>query len=205
MADTTTAATENRDEPTVDSGNEGSRPTSERPARETTERTADNMLWAAQTMADVARRAMDQGQEAMRLCLSAMTEPQVSFVETTYAQGRRAAASTTDVAGAYQQAMDRAAADIEGLIISYTRLVRGAQQWQQACLELAQRGFEKFGRKPQEALRCASPSEAARLQRDLYLDMVETMISSNMTMFQLLSQIAQDALCPLQDRSRPAV
>ncbi|MBV8867971.1 MAG: hypothetical protein JOY65_00935, partial [Acetobacteraceae bacterium] len=51
-------------------------------------------------------------------------------------------------------------------------------------------------------LRAGSPVEAAQIQRDLYVEMVNSAIASGSTLLQLAGQIAQDTARPLQDRAR---
>jgi hypothetical protein len=91
---------------------------------------------------------------------------------------------------------------VQALAVSWTHLVRGAQQWQHAYFDMAQRALQRFGSRPQELLRAGSPAEAAQVQRDLYVETVNNAIASSSTLLQLAGQIAQDTARPLQERAR---
>jgi hypothetical protein len=161
---------------------------------------------AAQHSAEVvgllASRALEQGREGVRQGLRTVAEAQRPVAERGYAQGQQAIETAARVSEAYRQAAERAAEDLQALAVSWTQLVRGAQQWQHAYFDMAQRALQRLGGRPQALLRAGSPVEAAQVQRDLYVETVNNAIASSSTLLQLAGQIAQDTARPLQERAR---
>ncbi|MBV8870003.1 MAG: phasin family protein, partial [Acetobacteraceae bacterium] len=161
---------------------------------------------AAQHSAEVAgllaSRAIEQGREGVRLGLRTVAEAQRPVAERGIAQGQQAIETAAGVSEAYRQAAERAAEDVQALAVSCTHFVRGAQQWQHAYFDMAQRALQRFGGRPQALLRAGSPVEAAQVQRDLYVEMVNSAVASGSTLLQLAGQVAQDIARPLQERAR---
>ena len=161
---------------------------------------------AAQRSAEVvgllASRAIEQGREGVRQGFRTVAEAQRPVAERGYAQGQQAIETAARVSEAYRQAAERTAEDAQALAVSYTHLLRGAQQWQHAYFDMAQQAFHRFGGRPQALLRANSPVEAAQIQRDLYVEAVNSAITSGSTLLQLAGQIAQDTARPLQERAR---
>ena len=161
---------------------------------------------AAQHSAEVvgllASRAIEQGREGVRMGLRTVAEAQRPVAERGYEEGQQAIETAARVSEAYRQAAERTAEDVQALAVSCTQFVRGAQQWQHAYFDMAQRALQRFGGRPQALLRAGSPVEAAQIQRDLYVEMVNSAIASGSTLLQLAGQVAQDTARPLQERAR---
>ncbi len=67
----------------------------------------------ADMMAEVARRAMDQGEEAVRLTLQAIAAAQAPVAERSLADCIRVSDSAAQIAKIYLQSADRTTADLE--------------------------------------------------------------------------------------------
>ena len=171
-------------------------------AREAGEQGGQAAQHSAEVVGLLASRAIEQGREGMRLGLRTVAEAQRPVAERGIAQGQQAIETAAGVSEAYRQAAERTAEDVQALAVSWTHFVRGAQQWQHAYFDMAQRAFHRFGTRPRELLRANSPVEAAQIQRDLYVEMVNSAIASGSTLLQLAGQIAQDTVRPLQERAR---
>ena len=171
-------------------------------AREAGEQGAQAAQHSAEVVGLLASRAMDQGREGVRMGLRTVAEAQRPVAERGIAQGQQAIETAAGVSEAYRQAAERTAEDLQALAVSWTHFVRGAQQWQHAYFDMAQRAFQRLGSRPRELLRAGSPVEAARIQRDLYVEAVTSAVASGSTLLQLAGQIAQDTVRPLQDRAR---
>ena len=156
----------------------------------------------ARTMADVARLAMDQGQEAVRLCFDTMTGANAPVAESTYAQGRQMMANGGPVLLAYRQMIDRSMDDMQAMVNAYVNLGRGLHNCQRTYTDAVRQTVDRLGDRPQQLFRAASAAEAARLQRELYAEAADAMIGYNIAAFQALSQAVQEALRPLHERSR---
>ena len=175
-------------------------------AADETRRAGEQGGQAAQHSAEVvgllASRAIEQGREGVRLGLRTVAEAQRPVAERGYEQGQQAIETAARASEAYRQAAERTAEDVQALAVSWTHFLRGAQQWQHAYFEMAQRALQRFGSRPQELLRAGSPVEAARIQRDLYVEAVTSAVASGSTLLQLAGQVAQDTARPLQERAR---
>ena len=98
------------------------------------------------------------------------------------------------------------AEDVQALLSSYAHLGLGLQQMQHAYFDLLHRSLERAtkrgARKPQDLFRSNSLLEFAEIQRDLYRDAVGLTFEASMTMLRFASQVARDALQPLENRAR---
>jgi hypothetical protein len=171
-------------------------------AGEAGERGGQAAQHSAEVVGLLASRALEQGREGVRLGLRTVAEAQRPVAERGYAQGQQAIETAARVSEAYRQAAERTAEDVQALAVSWTHLVRGAQQWQHAYFDMAQRALQRLGGRPQALLRAGSPVEAAQIQRDLYVEAVGSAIVSGSALLQLAGQIAQDTARPLQERAR---
>ena len=179
--------------------------TADRAASETRqagERGGQAAQHSAEVVGLLASRALEQGREGVRLGLRTVAEAQRPVAERGYAQGQQAIETAARVSEAYRQAAERTAEDAQALAVSWTHFVRGAQQWQHAYFDMAQRALQRLGGRPQALLRAASPAEAAQIQRDLYVEAVGSAITAGSALLQLAGQIAQDTARPLQERAR---
>jgi hypothetical protein len=157
---------------------------------------------SAEVVGLLASRAIEQGQEGVRLGLRTVAEAQRPVAERSYEQSQQAVEILAGVSEAYRQAAERTANDLQALAVSWTHFLRGMQQWQHAYFDMAQRALQRFGTRPRELLRAGSPVEAAQIQRDLYIESVNSTITSGSTLLQLAGQIIQETVRPLQERAR---
>ena len=170
--------------------------------RQAEERGGQAAQHSAEVVGLLASRAIEQGREGVRQGFRTVAEAQRPVAERGIAQGQQAIETAARVSEAYRQAAERTAEDAQALAVSWTHFVRGAQQWQHAYFDMAQRALQRFGGRPQALLRAGSPVEAARIQRDLYVEMVNSAVASGSTLLQLAGQVAQDTARPLQERAR---
>jgi hypothetical protein len=175
-------------------------------ARNIGERTAEAAARTADTVADVTRdmtqRVADQGREAVRLGLRAVAGAQAPLADVSYDRSRRLVETTARVTDIYHDAAQRTADDVQALVGSFTSLGRGLQQYQHAYLDVLNRSLESVSRKQQDLFRANSPVELAEVQRDIYLDAVNNMLTGSTMLLQIAGQIAQEAVKPLQERAR---
>jgi len=157
----------------------------------------------AEMMVEVARRAMDQGQEAIRLTLRAITAAQTPVAEGSLAHGVRFSDNLAEIAQIYLQATERTAGDLESLALCYGQIGQAMQHWQTAAADLMQRLMKRAGDKPQSVFSCKSVTELAQWQHDMYAEMLGAFVSANHAMLQLTSQVAQNAMRPLERDRRP--
>lgn len=171
-------------------------------AREMGHRSADAVAETTEAMVDVTRHAASRSQEAMRLGLRAVAGAHRPLAEATYGQSQRMLQTGARISDLYREAAESTAEDMQALIASYSQLGRGMQRFQHACLDLMHRSVERTASKQRDLLRAGSPEEFAEIQRDLYLDTVDSLFETSTTLLQLAGRIAQDAVRPLQGRSR---
>jgi hypothetical protein len=177
-----------------------------REARDTVRASAEPARQAADTAADVTRRTADQGREAVMSGLRAMAGAQGPLAEASYSQGRQFLEASAGITKAYRETTESTAEDVQALVSSYAHFGLGLQQMQHAYFDLLHRSLERAtkrgARKPQDLLRSTSLLEFAEVQRDLYRDAVGLTFEASTTMLRLASQVARDALQPLDSRAR---
>lgn len=171
-------------------------------AREAGQKGAEAVQRTGAAAAEVARRAAIQGEEAAALGLRAIAGAQRPIADLGLDQSRRMVEQTARVTEIYRDAAERTSEDVQALMTSLTSLGRGVQNWQHAYLDLLQQGMGRVSQKQQELYRCGSIVEVAAVQRDLYLEGIRNLFTTNTTLLQLAGQIAQDAVRPLQERAR---
>lgn len=165
-----------------------------------TTQSADTVAQAAQAAAARARQATQGNEEAVAAGVRTMAGLQEPLAQAGLEQGRRFAEATIRMTEVYREATERSAGDVQAMVASFTSLSRGAQHWQNTWLELMQTAFGRAQHKRQELLGCRSMVALAELQRDIYLEAVEDMLSANTTLLRLAGQIVQEAAQPLQER-----
>lgn len=170
-------------------------------AKRTVDTTADATRRAAEVAADATQRAADQGREATIAGLRAIAGVQGPLADAGFEQSRRALEVTSGMTDVYRQAAERAADDVCALFDSWMSLGRGLQQWQQAYVDAVRQSVERLSRKRQDLLQTSSPVQFAEVQRDLYVDFVNSTLRGSTTLLQLTAQIAQEAVRPLQERA----
>ena len=155
----------------------------------------------AETAAETARRATDQGREAAVSGLRAFAGAQAPLVDAGFEQSRRALETTARVTDVYRQAAERAAEDVHALFDSWMSLGRGLQRWQQAYADALRQSLESVAAKRQNMLQTDSPVHFAEVQRDLYVDLVSNTVQSSTKLLDLAGQIVQDLMRPLRERA----
>lgn len=173
-----------------------------RDARSIGKSTAEAAAHTTDVAADMIRRVADQGQEAARLGLRAMAGAQAPLAAVSYDQSRRVVEATARVTEVYHAAAQRTADDVQALVGSFANLGRGLQQYQHAYLDLISRSMKSVSHKRQDLFRVNSSVEFAEIQRDIYLDTVNSLLTGSTTLLQIVGQITQGAVQPLQERAR---
>lgn len=165
---------------------------------------ADATRRTAEIATDTAGRVADQGREATISGLRAIAGVQGPLADAGLEQSRRAMEISSRVTDVYRQAAERAAGDVRALFDSWMSVGRGVQQWQQAYFDALRRSLETVARRRQDFAQTSSPVQFAEVQRDLYVDLVNTTLTASTTLLQLTGQIAQDAVRPLHERRQRA-
>lgn len=156
---------------------------------------------AGEEAARAGNQAAEAGRDAAGAGLQALAGMQAPLAEASFERSRHALQATVHVTDVYRDAVERTSDDVQALVASFAKLGRGLHQWQHACADLMQQSMERMHRKPQDLLRARSFSELAEVQRDLYTDLVDNMMTTNSALLQLTVRIAQDAVRPLQERA----
>ena len=170
--------------------------------RRTAEATADATRRTAEAAADATRRAADQGHDLAMSGLRAIAGVQRPLADAGLEQSRRLVETTAHVTDVYRQAAERADVDVRALFNSWTSVGRGLQDWQRAYFDLFQQSMGSIEDKRRHLAKCNSPVEFAEVQRDLYVELVRNTLTANARLWQLVGQIAQQAVQPLQHRAQ---
>jgi Phasin protein len=171
-------------------------------AKRSVDTSADATRRTAELTADAAQRAADQGREATIAGLRAVAGIQGPLADAGFEQSRRALETTSGMTEVYRQGAERAADDVRALFESWMSLGRGLQQWQQAYFDAVRQSMDIVSGKRRDLGQTDSPRQFAEVQRDLYVDLVNSALRGSTTLLQLTAQIAQEAVRPLQERAR---
>jgi hypothetical protein len=103
------------------------------------------------------------------------------------------------VADTYREATDRTADKVQALTDSCMNVGRGLQNWQQECLAQFRRSAEHLSAKQQDFSRRRS-EELVKVQRDLYVGVIDSLLRANAVFFDAATKNAQDTATSLQER-----
>lgn len=156
----------------------------------------------AQRTGESMRQAMESGRKVARIGATAFAGVQGPLADTSYEEGRRWLDHAAKASDLYRSVAERTAEDVEALAVSYSKLGRGVQNWQQTYFGLLNQALQNLHRKPQDLLRARTLSEFAEVQRDLYEDSVKFMLTASTTLLELGARIAQEAVQPLKARGQ---
>jgi hypothetical protein len=180
------------------------RDTAERVAdagKETVKTAADFGKETAKTAAETTLRIGREAGDASVMGMRALAEVQAPLTEAGYEEGRRFIERTARVTDVYREAADRTSDDLQALVAGYSRLARGWQQIQHTYFDLLRQALDRMHRRPQNFWRARSIPEMAEVQRDLFTDWLKINLTISTSLLQLGSQIAQEAVQPLKERS----
>jgi hypothetical protein len=148
---------------------------------------------------DATRIAGEYGWEAMLRGVRAMTEIQAHAAGVNLDQGRRVLGIALRVADTYREATDRTADKVQALTDSCMNVGRGLQNWQQECLAQFRRSAEHLSAKQQDFSRRRS-EELVKVQRDVYVGVIDSLLRANNVFFDAATKNAQDTATSLQER-----
>ena len=171
-------------------------------SREVSANLADTVQRTTDAAFEITQRAADQGREAVWQSVRAAAGVQHRLADVGYGRSHQLFGSTARMIEVYREASENAAGNVQALLTSYLHLGRGMQEMQQAYFDLLDRAVERTSRKRQDLLRAKSVEEFARVQRDMYVDTVDRTLEATVTLLQLGSRAAQEALRPLQNRGQ---
>jgi hypothetical protein len=151
---------------------------------------------AVDTLADAARRAVEQDQERVRAGVRAGAEAAATLMDPS-----RAFEAAAHIGDFYQRTMKDTAADMQALQACYMQLGQGFQRMQQVYFDVLQRSLQQARRKPQD-LFFKSPEELAEIQHDLYLDAVAVTLECSTALLRAAGEMVRNAAGPLEARGR---
>jgi hypothetical protein len=155
---------------------------------------------AAETVTALSSAVVEQSREAMTTGVRAAADFGGRVADIGFGRSHDALSSATHMMDIYRDASDRTAGGVQALFASWLATGRGLQKMQQAWLGIFDQTIENTGRNPQDLLRCKTMVEVAEVQRDLYVDAVNRAIGSSSRLLELISQTAQEAGRPMQNR-----
>ncbi len=189
---------------------EGSRPRAATPLEQVGTKTAEQTsaagaqasAAAADIIREMTRRVADQSQHVLRIGLSAVTEAQAPLAEAGFDHSRRFVETATRVTDICFDAAQRTADDAHALAGSFSNLGRGMQAYQRACYDMMSQSYKDASQKRQALFQVNSPVKLAEMQRDIYLGMVNDMFAGSTKLLEIMGQVAQTTMQPLQERAQ---
>jgi hypothetical protein len=103
------------------------------------------------------------------------------------------------VADTYREATDRTADKVLALTDSCMNVGRGLQNWRQEYLAQFRRSAEHLSTKQQDFSRPRS-EELVKVQRDVYVGVINSRLRANAVLFDVAAKNAQDTATSLQER-----
>jgi hypothetical protein len=144
--------------------------------------------------------AGEQGWGAVLRGVRSLTEVQAHFAEAGLDQGRRVLDIALRLADTYREATERTTDRVQALTESCTNVGRGLQNWQQECLAQLRRSAEHLSAGSMDFSWCRSPAEFVKIQRDIYVGVINNLLQANAVFFDVAAKTAQDTTTSLQGR-----
>jgi hypothetical protein len=157
---------------------------------------------AAGTIRNLTQRVAEQAQAGLQVGLHAVAEMQAPLAAVSTNQSRQLMEITNSVIDICHEAAQRSGDDVRAVTESFHNLARGLQTYQRAYLDLLSHSIEGVSRKQHEVLQADSPVKLAEIQRDIYTGVVNNLFTGSATLMQIVGQVAQDAVRPLQERAK---
>jgi hypothetical protein len=167
-------------------------------AKEATQTITETVAETANAAANLSNKAAEQSREALLMGVRTAADVSSKVADMNFGRGRALMSSAAHAMDVYRDASERSADRVQALFSSAVLVGRGLQTMQHAWLEMIDHTMEHAAHKPQDLLRCKTIVELAEVQRDLYLDAINTAFESTSRMLDLAGRTAQDAVRPLR-------
>lgn len=158
-----------------------------------TETETEKLASAAEVMAEVARLAMNQGQDFVRLAIEAVTQTQAPIAERSFAETIRLNDGFSRIANLYFEFADDTIGRLSALALSYGQVGQALGQWPRLAAEMTDNAMKRQADAPQELAHCHSPSEFVRWQTQTMRSTVENLIAAHLAMWRFAGEVAENA------------
>ena len=165
--------------------------------RSQTETETETLTSAAEGMAEVARMAMDQGQDFIRLAIEAVTQTQAPIAERSLAETMRLSDGFGRIANLYFQFAEHSIGRTNALMLSYGQISEAFGQWPKLMAEMADNAMKRLNDAPQELARCQMPSELVRWQTQTLQGAIENTVAAQLALWRFAGELAEKAAKPL--------
>jgi hypothetical protein len=165
--------------------------------RTETETATETITSAAEGMAGVARLAMDQGQDFVRLAIEAMTQTQAPIAERGLAETMRLSDGVNQIANLYFKFAEEAVGRTTALALSYGEIGQALGQWPRLAAEMTDNAIKRLADAPQELARCQMPSDLVRWQTQTLQTAIENTIATQLAIWRFAGELAEKAAKPL--------
>jgi phage FluMu protein gp41 len=172
--------------------------TTRHPNHGKTETEAEKLASAAEGMAEVARRAMDQGQDFIRLAIEAVTQTQTPIAERSLAETMRLTDGFSRIANLYFQFAEDTIARFSSLALSYGQTSQALGQWPSLAAKMTDDAMKRLADAPQELAHCQTPSDFVRWQTQTLRSTVENLIAAHLATWRFAGELAENATKPLK-------
>lgn len=158
---------------------------------------------AAESMAEVARLAMDQGQDFIRLAVEAVTQSQGPIAQRSIAETMRLSDGAGRITELYFKFAEETIGRASALALSYGQIGQAWGQWPRVAADMADAALKRMADAPQELARCQTPSELVRWQTQTLKNAIENTIAAHLALWRFAGELAENAAKPL--RAAPPV
>jgi hypothetical protein len=167
-------------------------------AKETVQTLTETVAESANVAANLSTKAAEQSREALLMGVRTAADVSSKVADINFGRSRAFMSSAANAMDIYRNASERSADRVQALFSSAIMVGRGLQTMQHAWLEMIDHTMEHAAHKPQDLLRCKNIVELAEVQRDLYLDAINSAFESTSRILDLAGRTAQDAVRPLR-------
>ncbi len=151
---------------------------------------------------EATQRITKQSADVIRFGIRAVTEAQAPLMEASAEHSRRLVDQISSVAGTYYDAVQQTSPYVLALVKSVYAFSYGMQQNQNASLAMLRSSMDGLYRRRETFTKINAPEELAKLQSDIYLDVINVLYKGYTTLWQNVAQITEETLEPLQAQQR---
>jgi CBS domain-containing protein len=161
---------------------------------------ADAMSAAARSGGDMISRGWQTGAATVGQGLQAASDGQQQFAERAVGQLQQLTEAMVRATAVYSGAANRTAEDMQAIAGAVQATTQSIQQAQRAWMGWVSRAAQSGLRLPLDLMQCSTLHHLAEVQSRFMQEAVSDMVEGSAEMLRTTSQLAQNALGPLEER-----
>ncbi|MGE5506496.1 MAG: phasin family protein [Actinomycetota bacterium] len=155
---------------------------------------------AAGQAAEAGRQAAETGHRAAQGATRTAERGVAQIADFGRRSGDQMRGMMTAGARAYRDMTDVSRDDVDALMQSGARLAKGMQDMSMEMMQYTQNSLRIGMRAANDLMGCRSVEDVVQISRDLVRESVETLLHESARLLELSSQVATDAVSPINER-----